>query len=297
MTGTYAQGGGARPGYIMDVDGDFVWWYELDTDVTCARMSYDGKWMWMMKANVPDSGANVHRVSMDGSVDEDVSGPFDGASHSLLVLPDDRVAFYSYGNNGCDDVKIYDPTSGQATTLINAADAHGGGTPCHLNAIEYSPMDQTLVFSDLDHDNYTKITLTGEVVWVLGGPTSDFTGDGSSWDRQHGLHVLGLDRILIFNNGGLGGGGGGGSLALELLLNTSGMSASVDWQYGSGINNTVMGDVQRLPNGNTLVSYSTQGVMHEVDANSTLVREISMGLSDPFGYVTHRPSLYGPPPK
>lgn len=298
MTGQYSQGGGGSPAYVFDTDGDFVWWYELNTDVTCARMSYDGKWMYMMAANVPDGQANVHRVRMDGSGDENLSQAFAGANHSLTVLPDDRVAFYAYGNNGCDDIKIYDPGTGQATTVINAQDAHGASGACHCNGIEYSHDDDTLVFSDLDHNNITKVTLTGEVVWVLGGTTSDFTGDGSSWDRQHGLQPLSADRILFFNNGGLGG-GGGGSVALEVLLDTGAMTATVDWQYAAspGIANQIMGDVQRLPNGNTLVSYSTQGQMHEVDASGGLVQSIGWGINGAFGYVTKRPTLYGPPPK
>jgi hypothetical protein len=263
-------------------------------------MSWDGKWMYVSSANVPGTqGANVHRISMDGMTDENLSGPFAEQHHALTVLPDERVAFFSYGSNECDDIKLYDPGTQQVTTIINAADAHGGTPGCHVNAIEYSPEDQTLVFSDLDHDNYTKVTLTGEVVWVLGGETNNaFTGDGSSWSRQHGLHILGLDRILIFNNGGLGG-GGGGSLALEILLDLGASTATIDWQYGAtpGIANQVMGDVQQLPNGNTLVSYSTQGAMHEVDESGMLVQTREWGLGGAFGYVTKRETLYGPPPK
>jgi hypothetical protein len=216
----------------------------------------------------------------------------------FTIMPDDRIAFFAYSGNGCDDIKIYDPNTGQANTIINAADAHGDGTPCHVNGIEYSHDDDTLVFSDLDHNNYSKVTLTGEVLWVLGGNTSDFSGDGASWSRQHGLQVLSADRILFFNNGGLGG-GGGGSLALEVLLDTGNMTASVDWQFGAqpGIANQVMGDVQRLENGNTLVSYSTQGRMLEVNSGGTVVQDIEWGLGGAFGYVTKRPTLYGPPPK
>ena len=174
-------------------------------------------------------------------------------------------------------------TISRSSTLINSGTAHGAGTPCHVNGIEYSPEDQTIVFSDLDHDNYTKVTLTGQVVWVLGGSTSDFSGDGASWSRQHGFGL----------------GGGGGSLALEVLLNTSNMTATLDWQFAANpsISNQVMGDVQRLPNGNTLVSYSTQGRMLEVDSGGSVVQDISWGLGGAFGYVTKRPTLYGPPPK
>ncbi len=58
-----------------------------------------------------------------------------------------------------------------------------------------------------------------------------------------------------------------------------------------------MGDVQRLPNGNTIVAYSTQGVLHEVSSNGTLLQELTWPVSASFGYIQKRATLYGPPPK
>jgi hypothetical protein len=58
-----------------------------------------------------------------------------------------------------------------------------------------------------------------------------------------------------------------------------------------------MGDVQRLDNGNTIVAFSTQGVLHEIDANSAMVQQLSWGLQGAFGYVTKRKTLYGAPPR
>jgi hypothetical protein len=52
--------------------------------------------------------------------------------------------------------------------------------------------------------------------------------------------------------------------------------------------------VQRLPNGNTLATYSNQGVIHEVDAQGNLVQEIT---GPAVGFSMHRESLYGAPPK
>src|SRR6185503_20321925 len=99
-------GGGTAPAYVLDADGDFVWWYRINADVTNARMSYDGKWMWISAANVPETqGANGHRVSMDGLIDQDLSDEFEGQNHQFSVLPDETVAFFAYGDNGCDDIK------------------------------------------------------------------------------------------------------------------------------------------------------------------------------------------------
>jgi hypothetical protein len=42
------------------------------------------------------------------------------------------------------------------------------------------------------------------------------------------------------------------------------------------------------------VTYSTSGVIHEVSAAGTLLREITTSAS--LGYSEHRATLYGPPP-
>ncbi|HEX6274018.1 MAG TPA: aryl-sulfate sulfotransferase [Polyangiaceae bacterium] len=292
ITGQYVTSIDTRPpAYILDADGELVWWYMAETTVTGACMSHDGKSMWINAANPPDLPTTVHRVSMDGLIDEDLSHEFVGQNHQLTVLPDETVAFYAYGANDCDDVKLRYP-DGSVRTLMNASEVPNGGD-CHLNTIQYSPLDDTLVFSDLYRWSYTKITRDGEIVWILGGAASHFTGDGASWDNQHGVDVLGLDRLLIFNNGSPGG----ESLAIEIFLDLGARTATRVWSYAAEppIYNAVMGDIQRAANGNTIVSYSTQGVLHEVGPDGTLLRELNWGPRGTFGYVHHRASLYGPP--
>ena len=56
-----------------------------------------------------------------------------------------------------------------------------------------------------------------------------------------------------------------------------------------------MGDVQRLKNGNTIVAYSTKGVVHEVNAKGMLLEAWSWPIGGALGYISKRKSLYGPP--
>ena len=119
-------GSSGAPAFILDKDGEFVWWYTVaNGDVTGITMSYDGKYMWTNSVNVPQGTAHVHRTSMDGLTDDDYSSQFTGLSHQFTVLPDETVAFYAYGSNGCDDIKLRSP-SGTVTTVVNAKTAHGG---------------------------------------------------------------------------------------------------------------------------------------------------------------------------
>ena len=299
VTGQYVKfpSAAGTPAYILDADADLVWWHFVPSDATCVRMSYDGRWMWINGVNVPSGTASVHHVSMDGLTDEDLSAQFVGLNHQLDVLPDETVVFDAYGANGCDDIKQRAP-DGTVTTIVNAQTAHGGTGACHVNAIGHLRDDDTIVFSDLENGDLTKITRTGSTVWVLNGVGDVFTGD--SWEGgQHGFDLLGVDDIVLFNNNDMVyGGTGDGSSAIEMKLDLTAMTATRTWSYLANptIQTNVLGDVQRLPNGNTVVAYATNGVLDEVDASANLVQEWRW-LNATLGYIEKRATLYGPPPR
>ena len=79
----------------------------------------------------------------------------------------------------------------------------------------------------------------------------------------------------------------------ELELDEADWAATKTWEYvPDGTNTGILGDVQRLPNGNVLVTYSAQGVIQEVTPKGDVVQSFA-GVS--FGYAEFRTSLYGPP--
>ena len=148
----------------------------------------------------------------------------------------------------------------------------------HLNAISFSLRHS----STIGLISYPE----GNLLGVFGGSLSDFPME---WEAQHGHEIM-EDSILIFNNGG---GFSGSSRVLEYSYDLNTGAATQIFEYDSGISALFFGDVQRLPNGNTLVTYSPNGVIHEVDANGTLLREVT---TDTIGYSRHRKTLYGPSP-
>ena len=232
--------------------------------------------------------------------DDNYSTQFAGQNHQLAILPDETVVFYAYGSNGCDDIKERAP-SGTVKTIVNSRTAAGTSGACHVNNVQYSRTDDTIVFSDLDHDNITKVTRTGTTVWVLGGSTNQF-GSGGMWSGgQHGIHVMALDKILIFNNNSSvngGNGDGDGSIAAEYTLNLTAKTATRSWFYKASsprIQNDIMGDVQRLDNGNTFMAASTKSQALEISASGTVVQTWTFPTT--FGYIEKRATLYGPPPQ
>jgi hypothetical protein len=294
ITGQYQGAGAAQSAYILDADGDYVWWYGIGGDVTGARMSYDGKHMWINSANVPSGMARVRRVTMDGMTENDYSSQFTGLNHQLAILPDETVAFYAYGANGCDDIKERAP-SGTVKTVVNSKTALKiSDGMCHLNNIQYSQPDDSLVFSNLQSNQIAKVKRSdGSTIWIMNGSTA--TISGVTWSSgQHGIHLIDLTHIILFNNNN---GGANGSVALEIILN--GTTATRGWSYAASpaVANMVMGDVQRMSNGNTIVGYSTRGELHEVNSTGTRLQRWQWPSGGTFGYIEKRATLYGPPPR
>lgn len=74
------------------------------------------------------------------------------------------------------------------------------------------------------------------------------------------------------------------------------MSATRDWSYsGQGDGTPTLGDVQRLKNGHVLITYSTGGILVELDQAQNPVARVKIGNT--LGYTMHRTSMYGPPDK
>lgn len=286
--------------FAFDKDGDYVWAYDIgDTDVaSCsrARMSYDGKHMWIGNfSNVSPDGA-LQRVSMDGqNLSETYSFP--GRHHDFAILPNGHVLFYEQengggytdGSEGPDIISEFDPDTGTVTEIYHENthfQAQIDESGAHTNQINYVPELNAISFS-LRHTSTIGLISypDAELLAVFGGPISTFDME---WDVQHGHHVTD-GRVLIFNNNG----SNGGSSVLEYEYDLTSQSAALVLDYSSGNSSGAFGDVKRLPNGNIFVTYSTSGVIHEIDANGSLLREFTM---DSIGYSEHRKTLYGPPP-
>ncbi len=281
--------------FIIDADGDIVWWHRGSASQGCsrARMSYDGQYLWTGNTNVgATSGGTLARVRMDGTEEESFNLPL--RHHDFAILPDDSVAYIEYaeasstpviGPEGCDLIKELDPTTGTTTTIFEVASANPAQSiGCHTNAINWWPDKDLYTASVLFWDSILAFDREGSLAWVLGGEKSDYAG--AQWDRQHQHHWFD-DHVLLFNNNG----DSGDSTALEYELGED--SAQLVFSYSSGAYSETFGGVQRLPNGNTLVTFSNAGVIHEVSPSGRVVQEIKPGL---VGYTVRRRTLYGPPP-
>jgi hypothetical protein len=129
----------------------------------------------------------------------------------------------------------------------------------HSNAIEVDA-DGNFLLSSRHMDEITKIDrTTGDTIWRWGGKHNEFTftGDPLGFSHQHAIRRIGDGRYTLFDNGNnhpfhL-------SRALEYELDQPARTARLAWSFlnSTDTNAFAMGYVQRLPNGNTLVSNGT----------------------------------------
>jgi len=266
--------------FILDGDGDVVWWYQSQVGLTPrARMSYDGKSMWLVPERTDYDGAPIERVSMD-TLQSTIYDGVVGASHDGAVVNSEVMAYIDYGEGDCGSVFELAQDGSQVEIFESSDYLPGLVMPnCHLNAVRYREAQMLYTVSDRYNDIFVFDRL-GALQWRL----SDIVSNASYGGEQHG-HQLLSDTILLFANRG---GNGGTSAAIEYSL-TDGTEV---FRYEPGIFSVYYGDVQRLPAGNTLVTFSIDGTMHEVDPAGNLVMTIR---GDLFGYAEWRSSLYGPP--
>jgi hypothetical protein len=276
---SYWGGTGSSVAFIVDADGDIVWAYDLGMSggIARARISYDGHDLWAVTAD--NTGQPIRRVGMDGLNAQTYAST--KSSHDIAAVSGNTMAYLDY-SVGCNDIKEIDPT-GTTKTIFTASGVFG--SQCHGNALRYSEAEDVFTYSVVDKD-VIRVSRTGQKLWSLAETVS---GGNASWGGvNHGHHLL-ASSILIFANKG---GENGASALIEYDFSGKKLAS-----YDAGAISQNLGDVQRLPGGNSLVDFSNADVVHEVSKDGALLVELKgAGGQNKFGYATWRPTLYGPSP-
>ena len=299
---------GNIPAVIIDADGAVVWWASAPADCGRAHMDYEGENMWMIALNATNFGGEMRRVSMDGLDAQNNVNGLSSTHHDFTVLPGGIVAAMSWTTSGFDpesDLLERSPDGTVRTAFQIGSNVYLGGqselgagpNSFHSNSIHYYVADDSYTIGDRNPNLFVKVSRAGQVQWQFGGNCAGApapkcaTGD---WDVNHGHHLLENGNFLLFANGAFGS--STPSLAYEFSLNTSGspMTANEIQSHPSSNNShsDSLGDVQRLPNGNTLVVFSNNGRIEEYDASWQPVQVLT---ASSFGYIDWRETLYGPP--
>jgi hypothetical protein len=292
---------------IIDADGTVVWFADGPIQCTRAHMDYEGANMWMLAGNEDNSTGEMRFVSMDGQTTMTNIPGLSRAHHDFAVLPG-KIAAMAWANTEIDAesnlVEMNSDGTGSATTVfeigsnlyVGGPSAMGAGpNTYHSNSIQYHSTDDSFTIGDRNPNLFVKVSRTGALQWQFGGNCSNAPAGAShcvpeNWKVNHGHHLLDNGTMLVFDNEP-----SDPSHVLEFKLDTSGTvsAKSVKDFTSDDLFSAFLGDVQRLPNGNTLITYSTAATVIEVDASWSTVQTLT-GI---WGYSDWRETLYGPPPR
>lgn len=288
---------------IIDADDDVVWWFTPPYGGPRIHMDWDGQYMWMLKGNeltrgIPTNG-RVFRVRMDGSELEEIMG-VETTHHDFAVLPGGVTAFLmGDDSDGVTDdgnflvERAADGTLTSLTRMDESALFFGAEDYYHYNALRYVAQDDAYTVSDLRWAGIAKFNRQGECLWQMSRQCATAPSEycaATSPSGSHGHQLLPNGNLLYF-----------GTLpsvptpVVELSMSVvDGVLTTEEvWSYTSEYSTLTFGDVQRLPNRNTVITYSNSGVIQEVSPNKEVVRELDADFS--VGYTTFRETLYGPP--
>jgi hypothetical protein len=149
----------------------------------------------------------------------------------------------------------------------------------HMNSIDVD-LDGHYIISSRHLNEITKINRhTGEIVWRLGGDHDEFTwiNDAFRLSHQHDCRVISSGHYTVFDNGNTRE--PQFSRALELSVNADERTVSKVWEFRDDPDKYAWfsGNVQRLPNGNTVIGWGVDYLprMTEVTPENQRVYEMN----------------------
>jgi Arylsulfotransferase (ASST)/Bacterial Ig-like domain len=160
----------------------------------------------------------------------------------------------------------------------------------HGNAIDIDN-DGNLLISSRHLSEITKINrTTGDIIWRLGGVNNQFTftNDTIGFSYQHHIRRIPNGNVTLFDNGNFHA--PHFSRAVEYQLDEVNKTATLVWQYRNTPNlwGFAMGSVQRLHNGNTLISWgATNPTIIEVTPSGNIALQMNLPTNI-FTYRTYR---------
>ena len=310
---------------IVDRDGDPVWFHKADgaLSITTTVVGRDQKSILHSQYDVQQ------RTDLGGTVRINLADPEPKltatrlAHHDFVELPDDRIGWIQLelGEASIDGETVpiasdriveMDEGSSDAESVIFSfledyeepyptcehfyADAYGTGAFdwTHANSLMYDDEDDAYFLMSKNLDALFKIDRSsGSLVWQLGGDdtTLQRIGEGSDFHHAHMSHRWD-GGILVFDNGYHKS--PAQSRVVEYAIDENLGTYEQVWEYPdpSGRFVQLLGDAQRLPDGNTLISWSTAGLITEVNSSGDVVWQAETELGFSTGRVSWLRDLY-----
>lgn len=197
-------------------------------------------------------------------------GPVDGSVVDIVIQEQDRSHNVVFEWRGLQHIPLTNSYFSLTATL--PVDY------MHTNGIE-PDSDGNLLISSRNTSDVVKIDRnTGGILWRMGGRNNEFNfnGDSGFW-LQHDVRRLPNGNITVFDNGNFHS--PSASRQVEYQVDEVNKVLTRTWQFpldASRFTN-IMGNAQRLPNGNTIGSWAVLNKVTEVTPNGSVAIELKLG--------------------
>lgn len=171
----------------------------------------------------------------------------------------------------------------------------------HGNAVVYDAREDVMYYNSRHLSRIIKIDYgTGDIIWNLGFdmPSGDVNFGDDLFSMQHAVEILENGNLLMFDNGNRRGHSfclppQPYSTAVELAVNP-GEPEPVEevWRHTLDLFAPFVGDADRLPNGNTLITAGAVQRVFEVAEDGSLVWEYEQYDSNLIYRADRIPTLY-----
>ncbi|MES2638761.1 MAG: aryl-sulfate sulfotransferase [Myxococcota bacterium] len=314
---------------IYDTDGQPVWWQKAPEQSVIAqvRMSPDGTSVLYNVAslNFGDDIGMIRKVRLDGEVLSETRTEW--GHHDFVPLPEGGGYAYIAA-----DIRPWIDDEGHERQVVgdSIVEVPEGATDGSASTWIWSTWDHFAVDVDpavdndfypqgLDwtHSNSLKLEnghyalsvrkenafvnverATGDTIWQIGGVGSEWTQtEGRTFVGQHSPELVGEDSFLLFDNGDVDI-RGAYSEAVEYSMDLEAKTYTPTWSYdyGQEISSYLLGDVERLENGNTLIAWGSGGTITEVTPTGEMAFQVSLGIGSAIGFTHHIDALGGVAP-
>ncbi|MES2644146.1 MAG: aryl-sulfate sulfotransferase [Myxococcota bacterium] len=309
---------------VLDRRGRAVWTWptteaELVPLLTRARLSLDGEAiLFNNAASGVGSPGDITRVSLDGSTVETVGiteghidfveytpGGYASLGWDLRVIDERKLVGDRLVERAPDGTEreVWNVWDHFAPDLSRTYDHYYAADPdvedwTHINGVTYDPTEDVYYLTMSYQSTVLKIDRqTGEQLWALTDTgVGDFANPGEDEFLELPHSVQPIDGgVLVFNRSNFRQGTGCAS-ADEIALDEALGEASLQWHYASETCLLIpyLGSAQRLPAGNTLVSWTNAGQLDEVTPDGVLTWRVNTALGAGVGFVTRVPTLTPP---
>lgn len=302
--------GGTTGPVLVSPEGDVTWaWQdERELDVYRARPLRDGSGVIYNAASVsgdPADNSLLVKVSWDGSSEETIDVPL--LAHDFVELADGTIAAivveYGDGGDGAEvrgDSLVEIASDGTQSVVWSTWDCFDpvetpGDEPeigwTFVNALDLAADETAYYVSVRNFNSIVRIDrATASCDWVIGGDAATIEIEGDEFHHEHQFEIEG-DRLLVFDNAGLAF---NKSRAIEYQVDFDAGVATEVWRYepDPSINSFVLGDVARMDDGDTLITWSMAGQIDRVDADGVVKWTLNTELGYVFGFMTVASDLY-----